>query len=50
MERSHITRKQPRGEGGFPNADATVILTVCPSVKFLTEGEARGGLKSSKSC
>ena len=31
---------QQRGEGGFANADATVILTVCISAKLLTE---RGG-------
>ena len=38
-------------EGGrFANADATVIFTVCPSVKLLTEGEREGGLKSAKSC
>ena len=33
---------------GFSNADATVLLTVCPSVKLLTEGG--GGREPEKSC
>ena len=41
-DRSHIT-SVTRGMGrGFANADATVILTVFPSVKILTEGGGRG--------
>ena len=47
-QRSHIlTSAKMRGRG-FINADATVILIVCPSVQLLTEGGGERGRKSAK--